>query len=145
MRTACARHAHGMRTACARTARYDYYLLCCPLLLIVLCTAFHFDLLSRWRNKMTMLQGKPYLAAMPLGSMIITQYEKQGVCSIPPTHAHTMHMLAAMHMLCTCYAHATCVCRAGAHIVWRLLNMRDDAAASYLAGSWARSRRAMKA
>jgi hypothetical protein len=60
--------------------RYDYYLLCCPLLLIALCLAFHLDLLSRTRNKMSMLQGKPYLAAMPLGSMIITQYEKQGVC-----------------------------------------------------------------
>ena len=92
---------------------YDYYLLCCPLLLIALCLAFHFDLLSRWRNKMNSLLGKPYLAAMPLGSMIITQYEKQGACStrLRACYAH------AMRMPCTCHAHAVhvpCTCRAHA-------------------------------
>ena len=91
---------------------YDYYLLCCPLLLIALCLAFHFDLLSRWRNKMTMLQGKPYLAAMPLGSMIITQYEKQGTCStrLRACSAHA-HAHAHAHARARAHAHA----RARAH------------------------------
>ena len=86
---------------------YDYYLLCCPLLLIALCLAFHFDLLSRWRNKMTMLQGKPYLAAMPLGSMIITQYEKQGTCStrLRACSAHA-HAHAHAHARARAHAHA---------------------------------------
>ena len=58
-----------------------------------------------------MLQGKPYLAAMPLGSMIITQYEKQGAHHHPRAcHAH------AMHARCRCHHHvlAPCPCPARA-------------------------------
>ena len=88
-----------------------------------------------------MLQGKPYLAAMPLGSMIITQYEKQGArhpparLRAPPARlrAPCTRDARAMHVPpCACAVPMRCACRAGAHIVRRLLNMRDEAAACFL-------------
>ena len=79
-----------------------------------------------------MLQGKPYLAAMPLGSMIITQYEKQGARH-PPARVPCTRDARAMHVPpCACAVPMPCACRAGAHIVRRLLNMRDEAAACFL-------------